>query len=65
MRDSALKPRYIASFAAATAGRRIAHARQRCETVSGQYLLFMLNCVGEELMRDSALKLGRKKLLKI
>ncbi len=57
MRDSALKPdRLPVVIDRQFHRRRRAHARQRFET-GGLHLLHVLIClVGEELMRDSALK---------
>ncbi len=58
MRDSALKPSSAALRAEkyAFSGRRRAHARQRFETFSPTVSNAVTSEVGEELMRDSALK---------
>ncbi len=55
MRDSALK-RSGLPCGTRHAGRRRAHARQRFETCSYSQDASTMLCVGEELMRDSALK---------
>ncbi len=57
MRDSALKlVGHAGDHRAQRRGRRRAHARQRFETVAGQLEEPKIRFVGEELMRDSALK---------
>ena len=56
MRDSALKPSYFMFLLSLTTRRRRAHARQRFETQTSEFQCLRIEKVGEELMRDSALK---------
>ncbi len=56
MRDSALKRSPPTSSRGGRFGRRRAHARQRFETIAWIVLWWLGLSVGEELMRDSALK---------
>ncbi len=56
MRDSALKLLGGREARHSPQGRRRAHARQRFETFSASMASQRVSIVGEELMRDSALK---------
>ncbi len=58
MRDSALKLAQLGCGLLDRIGRRRAHARQRFETISWNDAASHAYAVGEELMRDSALKPG-------